>query len=63
MQRLAACVQVRDMEDDHWRITARTAQGDHEMGSQPVLKGFVSSTGKPFDARLRLEGGRFDFCS
>ena len=45
------------------RITARTAQALLKQGRSPVLKGFKSKTGKPFEARLRLEGGevRFDF--
>ena len=36
-----------------------------EQGSSPVLKGFVSKSGKPFEARLRLDGGevRFEFGS
>ena len=47
------------------RITARTAQALLKQGRSPVLKGFVSKSGKPFEARLRLEGGevRFDFGS
>jgi DNA topoisomerase III len=47
------------------RITARTAQALLEQGRSPVLKGFKSKSGKPFEARLRLEGGevRFDFGS
>ena len=47
------------------RITARTAQALLKQGRSPVLKGFVSRSGKPFEARLRLEGGevRFDFGS
>ena len=45
------------------RITARTAQALLKHGRSPLLKGFKSKTGKPFEARLRLEGGevRFDF--
>jgi len=47
------------------RITARTAQLLLKHGRSPVLKSFVSRSGKPFEARLRLEGGevRFDFGS
>ena len=47
------------------RITARTAQALLRQGRSPLLKGFKSKTGKPFEARLRLEGGevRFDFDS
>ena len=47
------------------RITARTAQALLKQGRSPVLKGFKSKSGKPFEARLRLEGGevRFDFGS
>jgi DNA topoisomerase-3 len=47
------------------RITARTAQALLKHGRSPLLKGFKSKTGKPFEARLRLEGGevRFDFDS
>ena len=45
------------------RITARTAQSLLKQGRSPVLKGFKSKSGKPFEARLRLERGevRFDF--
>jgi DNA topoisomerase-3 len=34
-----------------------------EQGRSPLLKGFASKSGRPFDARLKLEGGevRFDF--
>jgi DNA topoisomerase III len=47
------------------RITARTARALLKEGRSPVLKGFASKSGKPFEARLRLEGGevRFDFDS
>ena len=47
------------------RITVRTAQALLKQGRSPVLKGFVSRSGKPFEARFRLEGGevRFDFGS
>jgi DNA topoisomerase-3 len=47
------------------RITARTAQALLKQGRSPVLKGFASKSGKPFEARLRLEGDevRFDFGS
>ncbi|MGC8643948.1 MAG: DNA topoisomerase, partial [Isosphaeraceae bacterium] len=47
------------------RITPRTAQLLLERGVTSLLKGFVSKSGKKFEARLRLEGGevRFDFGS
>jgi DNA topoisomerase-3 len=47
------------------RITVRTAQTLLQQGRSHVLKGFASKSGKPFEARLRLEGGdvRFDFGS
>src|SRR5271157_1766080 len=47
------------------RITARTAQVLLKQARSPVLKGFVSKSGKLLEARLRLEGGevRFDFGS
>ena len=47
------------------RITTRTAQALLKQGRSQVLKGFTSKSGKPFEARLRLEGGevRFDFDS
>ena len=47
------------------RITARTAQALLKQGRSQVLKGFTSKSGKPFEARLKLEGGevRFDFGS
>jgi DNA topoisomerase-3 len=46
-------------------ITPRTAQTLLKQGRSQVLKGFASKSGKPFEARLRLEGGevRFDFGS
>jgi DNA topoisomerase-3 len=45
------------------RITPRTAQALLRQGRSPLLKGFVSRSGKRFEASLRLEGGavRFDF--
>jgi DNA topoisomerase-3 len=45
------------------RIGVRTAQALIRQGRSPVLKGFESKSGKPFDARLKLDGGevRFDF--
>ncbi|CAN5906543.1 DNA topoisomerase 3 [soil metagenome] len=47
------------------RITARTAQALLKQGKSPLLKGFASRSGKPFEARLKLDGGavRFDFGS
>jgi DNA topoisomerase-3 len=47
------------------RITVRTVQTLLKQGRSQVLKGFTSKSGKPFEARLRLEGGevRFDFGS
>src|SRR6185312_528191 len=44
------------------RIGVRTAQVLLRQGRTPVLKGFESKSGKPFDARLKLDGGdvRFD---
>jgi DNA topoisomerase-3 len=36
------------------RITARTAQALLKQGRSPVLKGFVSTSGKLFEAHLRL---------
>jgi DNA topoisomerase-3 len=45
------------------KLGIRTAQALLRKGKSPVLKGFTSKAGKPFDARLKLEGGavRFDF--
>jgi DNA topoisomerase III len=45
------------------RIGVRTAQALLSQGRTPVLKGFESKAGKPFEARLKLEAGevRFDF--
>ncbi len=45
------------------KIGVRTAQALLRQGRSPVLKGFESKSGKPFDARLKLDGGevRFDF--
>jgi DNA topoisomerase-3 len=45
------------------RIGVRTAQALLRQGRSPVLKGFESKSGKPFDARLKLDAGevRFDF--
>jgi DNA topoisomerase III len=47
------------------RIGMLTAQALLKQGRSRVLKGFASKSGKPFEARLRLEGGevRFDFDS
>ena len=47
------------------RIGIRSAQALLKQGRSPVLKGFESKSGKPFDARLKLDGGevRFDFGS
>ena len=44
-------------------IGVRTAQSLLKSGRTPLLKGFRSKAGKPFEARLKLEGGevRFDF--
>ena len=44
-------------------IGIRAAQSLLKTGHTPLLKGFQSKAGKPFDARLKLEGGevRFDF--
>jgi DNA topoisomerase-3 len=44
-------------------IGARTAQALLKRGQSPLLRGFRSKAGKPFEARLKLEGGevRFDF--
>ena len=66
LQRLAAWVQVCDLEDDR-RQANHAADGPvaPQAGRTPLLKGFVSKSGKRFEARLRLEGGdvRFDFGS
>ena len=45
------------------RLSAKTAQALFRRGRSPLLKGFKSKAGKPFDARLKLENGavRFDF--
>jgi DNA topoisomerase III len=45
------------------RISVRTAQALLREGRSPVIKGFKSKAGKPFDASLKLEAGevRFDF--
>jgi DNA topoisomerase-3 len=47
------------------KVSARTAQALLRRGVSPLLKGFKSKAGKPFDARLKLENGavRFDFDS
>jgi DNA topoisomerase-3 len=44
-------------------IGARTAAALLKRGQSPLLRGFRSKAGKPFEARLKLEGGevRFDF--
>lgn len=45
------------------KVSARTAQALLKKGASPLLKGFKSKVGKPFDAKLKLENGavRFDF--
>ena len=45
------------------RISVRTAQALLRQGRTPVFNGFKSKSGKPFEARLKLEAGevRFDF--
>ena len=45
------------------KISVKSAQALLKKGKSPLLKGFASKSGKPFDARLKLEGGevRFDF--
>jgi DNA topoisomerase-3 len=45
------------------RIGVRTAQALLRTGKSPVIKGFTSKSGRPFEARLKLDGGevRFDF--
>ena len=47
------------------RITPGMAQVLLKQGRSAILKGFVSKSGKRFEARLRLEDGeiRFDFGS
>jgi DNA topoisomerase-3 len=44
-------------------ISVRTAQTLLKRGKSPLLKGFQSKAGKPFEAHLKLEGGevRFEF--
>ena len=44
-------------------IGVRTAQALLKRGQSPLLRGFRSKAGKPFEARLKMEGGevRFDF--
>ena len=44
-------------------IGVRAAQSLLRSGRTSVLRGFKSKAGKPFEARLKLEGGevRFDF--
>jgi DNA topoisomerase-3 len=46
-------------------ISARTAAALLRRGQSPLLRGFRSKAGKPFEARLKLEGGevRFDFAA
>ena len=59
-------VQVRDLEDDRRQANhGATAQAPLSQGRSPVLKGFKSKSGKPFEARLKLDQGevRFDFGS
>jgi len=45
------------------RLSAATARTLLRRGKSPLLRGFRSKSGKPFSARLKLEGGavRFDF--
>ena len=45
------------------KLSVRTAQALLRKGKSPLLKGFTSKAGNPFNARLRLEDGavRFDF--
>ena len=45
------------------RIGVRAAQALLREGRSPLLKGFKSKYGRPFEARLELDGGevRFDF--
>ncbi|QEL16244.1 type IA DNA topoisomerase [Limnoglobus roseus] len=45
------------------KVSTRTAQALLKRGVSPLLKGFKSKSGKPFDARLKLEAGavRFEF--
>lgn len=45
------------------QVSMRTALALLRKGKSPRLMGFKSKAGKPFEARLRLEGGvvRFDF--
>ena len=47
------------------KVSVRTAQALLKRGASPLLKGFKSKVGKPFDAKLKLENGavRFDFGS
>jgi DNA topoisomerase-3 len=47
------------------KIGVRTAQSLLREGRSAVLKGFESKSGKPFEARLKLDGAevRFDFSS
>ena len=65
LQRLAGRVQVRHLEDDRRQEDRRRARRRRSLrkGRSPLLKGFKSKAGKPFDARLKLEDGavRFDF--
>ena len=44
-------------------IGVRTAQALLKRGKSPLIKGFQSKAGKPFEAHLKLEGGevRFEF--
>jgi DNA topoisomerase-3 len=44
-------------------VSSRTAQALLRRGKSPLLKGFKSKVGKPFDAKLKLDNGavRFDF--
>lgn len=45
------------------KVSTRTAQALLRRGVSPLLKGFKSKAGKPFDAKLKLENGtvRFEF--
>jgi len=45
------------------KVGVRAAQALLRTGRSPVIKGFKSKSGRPFEARLKLDGGevRFDF--
>ena len=64
MQRLEAGLSVHDLEDDRRQEDrVRTAQSLLREGRSSLLKGFESKSGKPFEARLKMDGAevRFDF--